>query len=88
MPWNDARLKEARSGTESDMFQDNSDLIGILGDVRRSVIDDRLIWCVAGDGFETTVSKRQGLILGRAWSPHFLRSSGAFWWEAPWTMFL
>lgn len=68
------------------MASDYSDLLYILSDARRSVADDRLIWCNAADGFETTVSTRRGLILGGAWSPHFLRDGGSPWWDVPWTM--
>jgi hypothetical protein len=70
------------------MSQTYPDLQSILAEVRRSVADDRLIWCVAADGFETTVSHRPGLILGGAWSPRFLRDRGAFGWDVPWTLYL
>ena len=62
------------------------DLLYILDDVRRNVVHSRLIWCTTADGFETTVSSRRGLILGGAWSPHFLRDGGAALWDVPWTM--
>ena len=62
------------------------DLLYILDDVRRNVADSRLIWCTTADGFETTVSSRRGLILGGAWSPHFLRDREAAYWDVPWTM--
>ncbi|HET9532100.1 MAG TPA: hypothetical protein VFQ92_17200 [Blastocatellia bacterium] len=70
------------------MSQGYSDLMDILAEVRRSVGDNRLIWCVSSDDYETTVSHRRGLILGGAWSPRFLRDNGAFGWEVPWTMYL
>src|SRR4051794_14756138 len=63
-----------------------SDLSDILAEVMPGVPDNRFIWCVAADGFETTVSRRQGLILGGAWSPHFLRDGADSWWDVPWTM--
>jgi hypothetical protein len=68
------------------MSSEYSDLLYILADVRRNVADSRLIWCTTADGFETTVSSRRGLILGGAWSPHFLRDREAAWWDVPWTM--
>ena len=70
------------------MSQEHPDLLGLLAELRRSIVDDRLIWCLAGDGFETTVSYRQGLILGGAWSPRFLHDRSAFGWGVPWTMYL
>ena len=68
------------------MSNEYSDLLDILAEVGRSVPDSRFIWCVAADGFETTVAHRQGLVLGGAWSPHFLRDRGDLWWDVPWTM--
>jgi hypothetical protein len=68
------------------MSEEYGDLLDILAEVRPSVPDSRFIWCVAADGFETTVSHRQGLIIGGAWSPHFLRDGGDFWWDVPWTV--
>ena len=68
------------------MSKEYSDLLDILAEVTPSVPDSRYIWCVAADGFETTVSHRQGLILGGTWSPRFLRDGGDFWWDVPWTV--
>ena len=68
------------------MSKEYSDLLDILAELRPSVPDSRLLWCMPADGFETTVSHRQGLILGGAWSPHFLRDRGDFWWDVPWVM--
>jgi hypothetical protein len=68
------------------MIKEYNDLLAILAEIRLSVADSRFIWCVAADGFETTVSHRQGLILDGAWSPHFLRDRGSFWWDVPWTV--
>jgi hypothetical protein len=68
------------------MNREYNDLLTILADVRRKVPDGRYIWCAAADGFETTVSHRQGLILGGAWSPHFLRDQWSSWWNTPWTV--
>jgi hypothetical protein len=56
--------------------EDCRDLQDVLSEVRRRVTDSRLIWCKPSDEFETTVSGRQGLLLGGAWSPHFLRDEG------------
>jgi hypothetical protein len=68
------------------MSTEYSDLLYILADVRRDVADSRLIWCTTADGFETTVSSRRGLMLGGAWSPHFLRDGGSALWGVPWTV--
>jgi hypothetical protein len=68
------------------MYREYNDLLAILAEVRRSVADGRYIWCVAADGFETTVSHRQGLILGGAWSPQFLSDKWSSWWNTPWTV--
>jgi len=68
------------------MSAEYSDLRDVLAEVSRNVADSRLIWCTTADGFETTVSSRRGLILGGAWSPHFLRDREAAWWDVPWTM--
>jgi hypothetical protein len=66
--------------------EDYRDLMDVLSEVRRRVTDNRLIWCKSADTFETTVSHRQGLLLGGAWSPHFLRdSTGAALDDIPWT---
>ena len=70
------------------MFREYDDLLVILDDVRRRVPDSRYIWCSAADGFETTVAQRQGIVLGGAWSPHFLRDKWSGWWEIPWTVVL
>lgn len=70
------------------MSGEYNDLLNILAEVRSRVADSRFIWCVAADGFKTTVSHRRGLILGGAWSPHFLRDRGTFWWDTPWTVHL
>lgn len=68
------------------MSDEYSDLINILAEAMPGVPDNRFIWCVAANSFETTVSHRQGLILGGALSPHFLRDGGDLWWDVPWTM--
>jgi len=70
------------------MFREYDDLLVILDDVRRRAPDSRHIWCSAADGFETTVAQRQGVVLGGAWSPHFLRDKWSGWWEVPWTVVL
>src|SRR5437867_12637900 len=71
-----------------DRAEEYRDLLEVLAEVRRSVPDNRSIWGMAADGFETTVSHRHGLLLGGAWSPHFLRDTGTSWWDVPWTMHL
>jgi hypothetical protein len=63
-----------------------NDLLNLLDEVMVRVPDSRFVWCVAADGFETTVSHRRGLVLGGAWSPHFLRDASDLWWDVPWTM--
>jgi hypothetical protein len=63
-----------------------TDLLNTLDEVIARVPDGRFVWCVAADGFETTISQRRGLILGGAWSPHFLRDAADLWWDVPWTM--
>jgi hypothetical protein len=65
---------------------DYNDLSNLLDEVMARVSDSRFVWCVAADGFDTTVSARRGLILGGAWSPHFLRDAPDLWWDVPWTM--
>ena len=70
------------------MSKDYSDLLYVLAGVTRNVGDSRLIWCTTADGYETTVSSRRGLILGGAWSPHFLRDREAALWDVPWTVHL
>jgi hypothetical protein len=67
------------------MSKEYSDLLDILVEVRASVPDSRFIWCIAADDFETSVSHRRGLILGGAWSPHFLRDKETLWSDVPWT---
>jgi hypothetical protein len=74
----------------------HEDLKVVLSEVRRSVPDDRYIWCVPADGFDTTVSSRKGILLGGSWSPLFLRGIPSFgmpyselgWCNVPYTMFL
>ena len=70
------------------MYREYDDLRVILDDARRRVPDSRYIWCVAADGFETTVAQRQGIVWGGAWSPHFLRDKWSGWWQVPWTVVL
>ena len=68
------------------MSNEYSDVLNILAEVRVSVPNSRFIWCIAADGFETTVAHRQGLVLGGAWSPHFLRDGRDLWSDVPWTV--
>lgn len=62
------------------------DLLDTLAEARAGVPDSRFVWCMAAEGFETTLSRRRGLILGGAWSPHFLRDGREVWWDVPWTV--
>ena len=68
------------------MSNDYGDLVEVLAEVMPGAADSRFVWCVAANGFETTVSRRQGVILGGAWSPHFLRDDEDLWWGVPWTV--
>ncbi len=60
-----------------------SDLVTLIAKARQTVSDDRYIWCCAADTFESRLVQRQGLLLGGAFSPHFLRDSTAMWWDIP-----
>jgi hypothetical protein len=71
-----------------DMPAKYEDLTDVLAEVSRSVPDNRFIWCMAADGFETIVSCRKGLLLGGALSPWFLRNTGTFWYDVPDTMWM
>jgi hypothetical protein len=48
------------------------------------VSDDRRIWCSASDTFDSVLQQRRGIILGGAYSPHFLRDAAVLGWEVPW----
>ncbi|MBS0660027.1 MAG: hypothetical protein JSR82_17445 [Verrucomicrobia bacterium] len=63
-----------------------SDLSTALQQARRAVPDDRHIWAALSSGYETTVSRRAGLLLGGAHSPIFLREQLPGRLELPWTV--
>ena len=48
------------------------------------VPDDRHIWCSAAETFESRLISRRGLLLGGAYSPHFLRNADPVSWNTPW----
>jgi len=62
------------------------DLLPLINEARRLVSDDRYIWCAASETFDSRLTQRRGLLLGGAFSPHFLRDSGAMSWDTPWTV--
>jgi hypothetical protein len=62
------------------------DLLQLISEARRLVSDDRLIWCAASETFDSHLTQRRGLLLGGAFSPHFLRDSTETSWDVPWTM--
>jgi hypothetical protein len=62
------------------------DLVGLVSNARRMVPDDRRIWCLASDTFDSRLQQRRGILLGGAYSPHFLRDSTEMRWEVPWTV--
>lgn len=63
-----------------------SDLLTLIAKARQLVPDDCHVWCVASDTFDSRLIQRRGLLLGGAFSPHFLRDASAMWWEIPWTV--
>jgi hypothetical protein len=60
------------------------DLAAFLTEARRTVEDDRSIWCVPSATFETRLTARRGLILGGAHGPHYLRDAGPPEYAVPW----
>ncbi len=60
------------------------DLHALLAEARRLVPDDRHIWCSASDSYDSRLRKQRGLLLGGAYSPHFLRDTAAGSWDIPW----
>jgi hypothetical protein len=62
------------------------DLLPLIAEARRLVPDDRHIWCSASETFDSRLTQRRGLLLGGAFSPHFLRDSTATNWDIPWTV--
>ncbi len=63
-----------------------SDLLTLISEARRLVPDDRHIWCSASETFESRIIQRQGVLLGGALSPHFLRDSTSMSWDIPWAV--
>ena len=62
------------------------DLLALIADARRLVSDDRHIWCSASETFDSRITQRRGVLLGGAYSPHFLRDSTAMSWDIPWAV--
>jgi hypothetical protein len=60
------------------------DLLALLSHARSLVPDDRRIWCSTSDTFDSRLQQRRGILLGGAFSPHFLRDATALGWEVPW----
>ena len=67
----------------TDLFPD---LLALLDEARRRVTDDRHIWCTASETFDSRLIARRGLLLGGAYSPHFLREADPVTWNTPWTV--
>lgn len=63
-----------------------SDLVTLLSEARQLVSDDRYIWCTVSDTFQSRIVCRGGLLLGGAYSPHFLRDTTPGSWDIPLTM--
>jgi hypothetical protein len=63
------------------------DLRELLEEILITVPDSRSVWCTAALHFETTITRRRGLLLGGAWTPQLLRD-GEELWPVPWTMAL
>ncbi|MEO7725330.1 MAG: hypothetical protein ABIU29_11710 [Chthoniobacterales bacterium] len=63
-----------------------ADLLALISEARRLVLDDRYIWCSASETFDSLLIERRGLLLGGALSPHFLRDATAMGWEIPWAV--
>ena len=62
------------------------DLLTLISQARQLVPDDRHIWCTASETFDSRLTQRRGLLLGGAYSPHFLRDSTAISWDMPWAV--
>jgi len=62
------------------------DLLTLISEARQLVPDDRHIWCSASENFESRIVPRRGVLLGGAFSPHFLRDSTAMYWDIPWAV--
>ena len=68
------------------MTDQPADLLALLADARLTVPDDRHVWCTASNTFDSRLTRRRGLLLGGAYSPHFLRDASAMHWDTPWTV--
>ncbi|MBA2433363.1 MAG: hypothetical protein H0V56_14815 [Chthoniobacterales bacterium] len=68
------------------MHNSPPDLLALLAQARAIVPDDRHIWCCASETFDSRLRQQRGLLLGGAFSPHFLRDNSAMWSDTPWTM--
>ena len=55
-----------------------------MAEARRLVPDERYIWGTAAETFDSRIAQRRGLLLGGAFSPHFLRDASAMHWDVPW----
>ena len=60
------------------------DLVALIAAARERVSDDRHIWCTASETFDSRLLQRRGLLLGGAYSPHFLREADPVSWNTPW----
>lgn len=69
--------------------EEYSDLVEILDKVRNECDDSRLIWGRPSIGFDTTIRRVKGAVLGGSWSPRFLHkdsSRSALPWTIPWAV--
>ncbi len=62
------------------------DLVPLITEARGRVPDDRHIWCLTSETFDSRLTERRGLLLGGAFSPHFLHDSTPMSWGTPWTV--
>jgi hypothetical protein len=67
------------------MHDHHPDLLALIAEARRLVTDDRHIWCTASETFDSRLIQCRGLLLGGAFSPHFLRDDAAMF-DAPWML--
>ena len=66
------------------MHDQHPDLLVLIAEARERVPDDRHIWCTASETFDSRLISRRGLLLGGAYSPHFLREADPVSWNTPW----
>lgn len=62
------------------------DLLTLISEARGLVPDDRQIWCSASETFDSRLVQRRGVLLGGAFSPHFLRDASTMSWDIPWAV--